>query len=309
MLEWLKQQPDVGAESQIGDTSTLTLLETTKADHVALSELFGLGIKFTISDLSGAIGIASLNDKPSLSIMYPDTDQPPLVLSRDDRYESAIFITISGQEYLATTSGGGISLWNLADNTSRVTYRGKTQNMWFLCVIHERTVACVAEDHSSNGFPSICILKTDAEMWNLSSTHLMNVKDIPCDISYAKITDDTPCCLLTYPESNLVQAVELVGGKVRWQVDKQQMGESFVPWSIDTDGSTVFVTDPCQHQLHLLSVEDGLVVMSINVYPFGINFPSCVRLQGEHLFIGHVNKKGDKYCITKFTQPTDSGEL
>ena len=307
MLEWLGQQCELGADSQMRDTSTLTLLETTNADHVELSELFGLGIKFTISELSGTIGITSPEDKPSLSIMYSDTDQPPLVLFRDDQYHSALFTTISGQEYLATTSGGGIRLWNLADNTSRVAYRGKTQNMFFLCVIEERTVACVVEDYSSNGFPRICILKTDAETWNLSSTHLMNVKDVAYDISYAKTTDDTPCCLLIYPISNLVQAVELVGGKVRWQVDKQQMGESFVPSSICTDGSTVFVADLVD-QLHLLSV-DGSVLTSINLSPFGLRLPSCVCLRGDHLFVGHLNEKEDTYCISKFTKPTDSAEL
>ena len=65
------------------------------------------------------------------------------------------------------------------------------------------------------------------------------------------------------------------------------------------------VTDPVQHQLHLLSVEDGSELTSFNLYPFGLRDPSCVRLLGEHLYVGHVNEKGDTYCITKFTKPTE----
>ena len=91
--------------------------------------------------------------------------------------------------------------------------------------------------------------------------------------------------------------------KVQWQVDKQQMGGSFLPMSACTAGSTVFVAD-VSHKLHLLTVDDGSVLTSINLRPFGLHFPSCVRLQGQQLYIGHENEKGDTYCISKFTEPT-----
>ena len=90
---------------------------------------------------------------------------------------------------------------------------------------------------------------------------------------------------------------------MRWQVDTQQMGRSFVPFSICTDGSTVFVANASQDVLHLLSVEDGSVLTSINLSPSGFHFPSCVRLRGDHLFVGHMNKEGT-YCVSKFAKPT-----
>ena len=303
MVDWLKQQPDAGAESQTGNTSMLTLLETIKVNHIERLNILGLFIKFTVSELSGSVAITSIQDKPSLSIMYPGTDKPPLVLSRDGKYRSALFVKISDQEYLATASKDEIRLWNPANNTSSVVYKFKEENDWDLCVIDDRTVAYVAEHTSSNGFNNIYTLKTDTEMWTLSSTHSVKMNASASDMSYVKTTDGTPCFLVIDNRVELVQAVELVGGKERWQVGQQQMGKFFHPWSVCTDGSTVFVADFVQHQLHLLSVEDGSVLTSINLYQIDIDFPSCVRLQGEHLYIGHGDL--NTYCITKFNKPTE----
>ena len=91
---------------------------------------------------------------------------------------------------------------------------------------------------------------------------------------------------------------------MRWQLDQQKMGTSFRPFSICTDGSTVFVTDPGQVMLHLLSVEDGSVLTSIRLHKSDIHFPCCLRVQGEHLFVGHENEQGT-YFISKFTKPND----
>ena len=239
------------------------------------------------------IGIASMQAKSSLSVMYPGTDKPLLILSRDNVYASALFVSISGQEYLAAASRDGIYLWNLEDNTSRVVYGYKEEKDWLLCL---RTVASAAMDKLSS-FLSIYILKTDTEMWTLSSTHLVKVADSVSDMSYVKTKDGTTCLLLI-DHIGLFHSVELVGGKVHWQTDKQQMGALSYPLSICTDGSTVFVSD-LYAQLHLLSVEDGSVLTSINLRPFGLLVPSCVRLQGDHLYIGHKNQKGDTYCISK----------
>ena len=307
MMEWPKPQPDPSAGSEMGDTSVFTLLETIKADHVEVDHRhLGLFNNFTLSQLSGSIGTASTWDKPSLSLMHPCTDKPPLVLSRDHKYGSAVFVTISGRDYLAAASKDHIHLWNLAENTSCVVYKFKEQNVWLMCLIDERTVACVVVGTSSDGFSHIYILKTDTEMWTLSSTHLVKVDHSASDIAYVKTSDGTPCLVLSYSSStSLVQSVELVGGKIRWHVDQQQMSEKFYPRSICTDGNTVFITDPGQYLLHLLSVDDGSVITSINLRPFGFSLSSCVRLHGEHLLVGHVNKKGDTYCISTFIKPTE----
>ena len=122
------------------------------------------------------------------------------------------------------------------------------------------------------------------------------------DVCYVKTSDGTSCLLLSIPGNRNVQSVEIVGSKMHWLLDKQQIGGSFLPWSICTDGSTVFVAnlDPAV-LLHLLSVEDGSVLTSISLRPFGFRILSCVRLQGEHLFLGHKNEER-AYCISKFTK-------
>ena len=303
-MEWLRQQPNPGTDSAMGDTAALSLLETIKVNYIEVDkEHFGLFTKFTVSELSGSVGIASVRDKPSLSVVYPGTDKPPLILSRDDRCGSALVVKILGQEYLAAVFRDDIHLWNLTTNTSSVVHKLKEDETWLLCLIDERTVACVAQFSSLNEFMNICILKTDLDMWTLSSTHL--VIGSASDISCVKTTDGTPCLLLSFPPTGLVQSVELVGGKVHWQVDRHQTHRSFFPWSLCTDGSTVFVADFALNQLYLLSVDDGSVLRSINLHPFGISFVNCVRLQGDHLFVGHMNKEQDTYCITKFIKPTD----
>ena len=307
MIEWLRQQPDPGSEAEMGDTSGITLLETIKTDHIELDPIHaGYFTKFTVSEVSGAIGITCLRDKPSLSIIYSDTDKAPLILSRDDRHASAHFIQILGKEYLAATFKDVIHLWNPADNTLGAVYKFREEKkLWLLGLIDERTVAAVSQYSSDNKFFNIHILKTDVEMWNLSSSHLVKTTHPLSDMSYVKTTDGTASLLLSCPGARLVQSVELVGGKVQWQVDKQQIDESFYPWSICTDGSTVFVAGLPLNQLHLFSVDDGSVLTYINLRSFAVNFPRCVRLQGEHLYVGHLNEKGDTYCISKFTKPTE----
>ena len=305
-MEWLKQQPDTSSQPEMGDTSALNLLEMLQVKYIAgESPEIDLLTTFNVSQLSGSFGINSLQAKPALSIVYPDTNRPPLILSRDDLYTSAIFITIADKEYLASASRDGIRLWNLANNTSKVVYKCEESRVWLLCVIDERTVAWVAESQSSDGLIHIHILNTDAEMWTLSSNHFMKANHKVADISFMKTTDGTPSFLLSFVFGGLIQCVEMVGGRVRWHVDTRQMGQTFCPWSICTDGSTVFVADIIPNQLHLLSVEDGSVLRSISLYPLGIRLPGCVLAQGEYLYIGHVNEKGDRYCISKFTKPTD----
>ena len=144
MTEWLKQQPDPSTEPETDNASALNFVETIKVNHVVIGEVFNsLQTRFSTSQLSDSIGIASRDFEPTLSIMYPGTDKPPLILSKDDRYTSALFVTISGQEYLAATFKDSIHLWNLANNTSKVVYKFEKTGHWRLCVIDENTVACV----------------------------------------------------------------------------------------------------------------------------------------------------------------------
>ena len=150
-------------EPKSADTYELNLLEMMKLKHVVLGQtLDSLYMKFSISQSSGSMGIASRWAKPSLSVIYPSTDKPPIILSRDDRYTSALFVTISGQDYLVAASTDSIHLWNLANNTSSVVYKFKEQKNWHLDVIDERTVACVAMYPSLIGLNKVYILKTNS---------------------------------------------------------------------------------------------------------------------------------------------------
>ena len=305
-MKWLEQQPDTSNQPESGDASALNLLEALQVKHI-VSKTEGNFILtfFAVSQQSGSIGINSMKGKPALSIMYPGTNKPLLTLSRYHRYTSVLFTTISDQEYLAASSRDSIHLWNPEKNTSSVVYEFKEQKNWHLCAVDERTVVCAEDQHSSDEFIQISMLKIDAEMWTLSSTHSVKVNHSAYEISYAKTTDGTACLLLSSILGCHVQLVEIVGGKVRWQVGQQEMGRSFCPGSICSDSSTAFVADFIQHHLHLLSVDDGSVLRSIILHPLGIYYPSCVRLQGERLYIGHVNEKHETYYISKFIKPTD----
>ena len=174
-----------------------------------------------------------------------------------------------------------------------------------MCAIDERTVACVAEQPSVGGFKSIHILNTDSEKWRLCSTHSMRMDSFSTgEMCYVKTSDGTPCLILNCLSARYVQLVDMIGGKPRWLLDEQQMGQSFLPWSICTDGNTVFIADLFLDGLHLVSVDDGSVLKSIELHSFHIFLPSCVRLQGEYLYVGHVDEKRENYCISKFTKPS-----
>ena len=304
MMEWLKQQPDSSTPPEMGDTSTLTLNETIKVDHVILGRgSSSLSTKFSVSELSGFVAIASLEARPTLSVISPGTDKHPMIFENDDQYKSALFVSVSDEEYLAAASKGSIYLWNLEENTPSMAFKLKAGKDWYLCAIDEKTVACVAEQPSLECFSKIYTLNTDSEKFTLSGTLRLKARGRIMDMCYVKIVDGTPCLLLSLPWNGLVQSVEMVGGKVRWQVDQQKMGGSFRSWSICTDGSTVYILNARPSKLYLVSVEDGSVLTSISLHWFGIIYPGCVRLQREHLYVGHLNQKLDTYCISKFFQP------
>ena len=114
-----------------------------------------------------------------------------------------------------------------------------------------------------------------------------------------KTVDGTPCLLLSCPNDRNVQAVEIVGGRIRWKVGMQQMGEKCCPWSIYTDeNNTVYVTDWDYQRIHILSGEDGSATRSINLYPYGVRDPHCVRIHDEHIYIGHMDESSKKYQIS-----------
>ena len=308
VMDWLEQQPDV-SQPQTVITSAVTLLEATKVNHiVSVGENISFTTTFSVSEISGSIAITSL--KPSLSIMHPGTDKPItdkpiLTLSRGKQWYSVLFISISDQEYLAIAFRDNLYLWNSARNTSSVAYKFQKIALWHLCVIDENTISCGEELPSADGISKvyILILNTDSKKFTLSNTlHVKSDEEIT-DMCHAKMTDGAACLLLSSPYKGLVQCVEMVGGKLRWQVYQPKMGGPSLPWSICTDGSTVFVLSPVDNKLNLLSIDDGSMITTINLRPFGVRLPSCIRLYREHMCIGHMDEKRETYCISKFTKP------
>ena len=119
------------------------------------------------------------------------TEKSPVVLSEDKSFFFAIFLSISGKEYLAATSNtdNSIHLWDLETNTSKVVYKMdfKGRKDMTLCVIDENTVAYA--EWSSEGMHRIHILNTDTEQWTLGNVILDKGSKFVRDICYVNTSD------------------------------------------------------------------------------------------------------------------------
>ena len=236
---------------------------------------------------------------PSLSIVFPGSYKSPLILSPINRtYDSVLFVMISNKEYLAAISDGNIHLWDVAKNRSNVVYKLNDTRKMNLCVIDDRTVACGRASPSGDGISRIHILHTESKKWKLSGTVMVRVKNQIIDMCYVETIEGSPCLLICC--ERLIQSVQMIGAKIRWKVSQAQLGQSCYPSGICVDGSTIYVTDTLQNKLHLLSPEDGAVLRSIDLIPFSVYFPSCVRLHDDYLYIGHATK--NQYAISKFSK-------
>ena len=122
---WLSEQHDV--KSGDGDQQW-KLLEMWKVDHVQTREdnMIYRANRFSVSE-SGAVGISCF-ETPSLSVMYPGTDNVSTVLSEEKTiYRSATFVKISGNEYLAAADlkDGCLYLWNVESKTYKKVFDPK----------------------------------------------------------------------------------------------------------------------------------------------------------------------------------------
>ena len=265
-----------------------------------------LGNNFSISE-SEAIGI-SCNENPSLSVLYPDKDQTTVILSHNQVYRSVTFVKVSGKEYLATSceEDGCLYLWDTESKAPKKVFdpkpaedhHDKGMNMFR---IKDNTIGYGEAHASPEGSRRVFILKTDTPELTLSSTlRLFTPHDI-WDMCYTEVEGSTPCLLLCVPLDNRIMAVEMISGKSRWEVGKEQMGEKFYPWSICTDeDNTVYVTDFKQNMIHLLYAEDGSVITSIDTRHYGIGNLVAVRFHDQHLYVEDYTHPGYKYVISKF---------
>ena len=239
---------------------------------------------------------------PSLSVAYPGRDIRPFVLSSEKEYWSPVFVGNDGNQLATTCSDtNGIHLWNTDDGTSKIVYNWKSniQARKILCVVDSRTVACHTMVRPNNGQHIIEILATDTEPWKLKSVLLIDsVKDI-YSMSYLHQPDGTACLLLCSPRDHCVQAVEMIGGHVRWESGKDYMAG---PLSVCPDmDNTVYVADYIKQSLFLLDGEDGALLQSVDLVSHGFLRPFCVCVLDDFLFVGHLDDKEERPRISQFT--------
>ena len=294
------------------DAQPWKLVKTWKLDHVQTREddKFHNGNRFSVSE-SGAVGISCF-ESPSLSVMYPDTDIPPVVLSNRVQYFSATFVKVSGKEYLAVScrEDGCLYLWDIESKISKKVFdpnlpiqqRGKDMNIF---KINDNTIGYGEMSASPGGSRRVFILKTNTKELTLSSTLRLFTPSNIHDICYTEVDGGTPCLLLCLPTGGRIMAVEMIGGKTRWEAGKQQMGEKFKPYTICTDqNDCAYVADFGQDKIHLLSTTDGTVLRRIDGRNYGIDNIFGVRFHDQHLYVEHkINMS--KYAIRKFKENKD----
>ena len=266
--------------------------------------------RFSVSE-SGTIGISG---HESLSVMYPDIDRAPVILSKGSKYLylSAVFMKFRGKEHLAAGCWGDgcLHLWDIESKTYRQVFdpklpKDKRFKGMIICKIDESTIAYGEVYPSLDESRSVFILKTDTEgEWTVSGTLKLFTPDI-WDMCHTEMADRTSCLLLCLPYDTSIMAVEMEEGKTRWKVGEEQMGEAFHPWSICSDqDNCAYVADFGQKKIHLFSASDGTVIKRFDLLNFyGIDNAFTVRFHDQHLYVEHkVTKYGTKYKILKFKQ-------
>ena len=303
MGHWLSQQHDEQSGVQ-----SLKFVETWKLDHVQMREDNKLVVsnRFSLSEY-GTIGI-SCSETPSLSVIYPETDKSPTVLSHDKFYRSATFMKLNGKEYLAAAcdDDGCLYLWDIESKMSKKVFdpelsREQRPRGMNIFKINDYTVGFGEMQASPDGSRRVFILKMNKEELTLSSTIRTFTPDNIWDICYTEVEGGTPCLLLCIPDSGIM-AVEMVGGTTRWEAGKEQMGDDFFPWSICTDDENkIYVADFGQRKIHLLSTTDGVVLKQFDGRNFGISDLFTVRFHDLHLYVEHWIRES-KYAISKFEE-------
>ena len=93
----------------------------------------------------------------------------------------------------------------------------------------------------------------------------------------------------------------MVGGKTRWEVGKEQMGEKFFAWGIWTkdDSNTVCVADFGQNRIQFLQATDGTLLKYFDPGSYGVYGIFTVRFHDQHLYVEH-KIRNYKYQISKF---------
>ena len=180
---WLAEQLESGIINPEGRDQSFELVGTWTLDHIQPDiKYVKAENRFTVSE-SGAIGI-SCEESPSLSVRYPDTDKPPVVLSDKKVLRSATFLEVSGKEYLAAAciDDGCLYLWDTESKMSKKIFDPKLSTEDFkemtIFKIDESTIG-YGEVHAAPDYSRrVFILKMDTEelMLTLNSKALYSKK-------------------------------------------------------------------------------------------------------------------------------------
>ena len=313
---WLSRQNESETISLRGRHQSVQLVNTWTLDHVQADPTSAnVSNSFTVSD-SGVIGISCV-ESPSLSVMYPDTDKPPVILSNTATYSSATFVKVSKKEYLAASCNEDscLYLWDIESKTSKKVFGQKLpseqrSNYMNIFEINGNSIGYGEATAAPDGSRSVFILKKDpVEMIPSGILRLFTPNDI-WDMCYISLQDLTACLLLCMPSGPRVMMVEMDDGRTRWEVGKQQMGEEFYPGSICTDDNdTIYVADYGQDKIHLLSATDGTVIKWFDLFYFlQIQNIFTVRFHDQHLYIERKihTENVQKYTIMKCKQIEDT---
>ena len=263
--------------------------------------------RFSVSE-AGVIGVSCV-EKPSLSVIYPDANKSTVVLSNKKLYHSVTFMKVSGKEFLAAAGNedGCLYLWDIQAKTARKAFdpklpRKQRYKDMIICKINENTIGYGEVRASPDGSRRVFLLKTDStEEWSLTGTLRFFTPHDIWDMCYLSLPSGTaPYLLFCMPYDHSVMAVEVIGGRTRWEVGEQEMGEEFFPWSICTDDNhTIYVTDYGHNATHLLSAEDASVITSVYFHHYGIANPFTMRIHDQNLYVQYYQEPG-KYLISQF---------
>ena len=157
-----------------------------------------------------------------------------------------------------------------------------------------------AQAHASaNGPCKVYLLNTESKKWSVRSILLLKMVKNIADMCFMT-TNDGVSCLVLACDGDCVKAVEIISGKVKWQV-RLRLGYASYPNSIcSNDDNNVFIADRNGFYLHMCSAEDGSLLTSINILRFGFMRPFCVRTHKDNVYLGHYHTTTMEALLTKF---------
>ena len=320
VVDWLKgvdsgQGSSTASVADGTEQSEWTLVNTIDTGFCHLKQPKDSGLMFSVGE-SGSISILFVRTRPNqntLSILCPPKSTSPITLSSGDArfFDIPVFIKQFDTEYVAVHcfTDTSIYLWDTVNHTSRVVYQegsdgGKSM---ILCVKDDETVV-LGEHVSREGVHNVYLLNTSTDQWSLKGTLRLQTGFVNiADMCYVQMADGTPCLVLcnSLGPTGSVVAIEIVGGKIRWSLGVEQIGEGFFPCSVCIDGDhNIYVCDLEQQKVYMLSAEDGLMISTVlDARQHRIGYPLCIQILEDHLYVSHVNNlKERKWVISKFAR-------